>query len=553
MSYLWPLVLVFFVSFRAEATKDDDLEAELHSAAREIVTYTRLCEEQFKKFDVQFHEFGDHDPFVLWQNFAEALGKVEDLNEPRPFWTEMANIYLNAAEKALIVEQQFLELARFKDELTLRKSTGTYQWYVLFCNRLTVLLTVPFARVAHDTVCAELYQDAAHVGVALFPDMEQKSRDLKNFEKFRKYLSSIQGYGLIGEIPDFNRCEVSVTKINQFNTKFDRYILDVVAQEYNGEDAWLTEEGFTNAIDSTWSEYTRKNLSVLGMMRNAKNDVLLLPYPFELDVRHFVATAPKISSQTFFPLGLAFSTIAGDGVAMVPMMFFQHDIQHYLPYFEHITGAELIFNAFAHGNLVSSSLQWTLIKAYKELYLLTNELIYSWIQKLKSKGEDPQTIKVLEWWSFILSHERTAAIFERINHLYIYSIQQTKKFVAGERENMNNKFYYKNIAPEIYTGVYLQSDQDFNKFYGSAFAAFVKQFRRISMPNARIIQLTVSIKEILAKLDGYIAPGVAIGGYTTEAHRDILPQGWKTRIFQSSPLDFSIQTPPHVEYLGGLV
>ena len=184
-----------------------------------------------------------------------------------PTWGWLAKTYLKIALNAFTDEKQYAETDEyFVKELLdrIKEKTTSYEWFTLFTDRLTILITTPDKR----------------------------------------------------EI------------VPGFNTKLDAYKVSLVKVQHAQKPAWYTDDGYRKACQTVGPQITRDALSPLGLCRQHFPNIVMMPYPFELSDKDILLTMPRPQGSHLWTLGFALSKAVADGGNHPPSIFYTHDQAH---------------------------------------------------------------------------------------------------------------------------------------------------------------------------------------------------------------------------------
>ena len=222
-------------------------------------------------------------------------------------WGLLARAYLNLALHAFVYGKQFEEAYDyFAKELVARtnEQSTTYEWFTLFADRLSILMTNPEERI------------------------------------------SVPG----------------------FNTRFDAYKNALTYYQYQGQPGWYSHEGYMKACQTVGSRYTRNVLSPMELSRQHFPDIVMMPYPFELSDIDILRTMPSPNGSHLWTTGFALGKAVADGVTMTPSTFYTHDQQHFATMVWYLSSASILWvinDAYCLPTLESA---WEYNKQGSQLY-----------------------------------------------------------------------------------------------------------------------------------------------------------------------------------------
>lgn len=216
-------------------------------------------------------EFNDEEkPLSLFVGLANSFsesGKNLKSTDALSVWGLLAKSYLKVALEALTTSEQFREaLDYFAPELKSRiqEKKTTYDWFTLFTDRLSILMTKP------------------------------KERNIDPL----------------------------------FNTKFGTYKVALTTSQFKKQPGWYSHEGYENACQTVGGKYTQNVFSYLALGRELFPDIVMLPYPFELSDGDLLKIMPSPEGSHLWALGFALDSIWADGALLTPSMFREHDKGH---------------------------------------------------------------------------------------------------------------------------------------------------------------------------------------------------------------------------------
>ncbi|MBS0634446.1 MAG: protein kinase [Verrucomicrobia bacterium] len=300
---------------------------------------------------------------VNFQRFAQAVSNSHvDATTHVEAWGRLAEAYMNIAENAFDGEQDLR--ASFRNEIQDRLKSGqcSYEWFTLFTDRLSFLMTEPRQR---DSI-------GSHVS----------------------------------------------------------YRGDLAKRVYNGKPAWHTHDGYLNACEEVRGSFVATHFSPLTRSRSDYPDMLLLAYPFELNARQIVATAPRFHDNHLWPLGFTIDPVNADGNNWLPANFMFHDDGHYRIGKQAVEQLDVVWKTSSEN---PSGNPESLMKEGKDLY---DSTLVGMEKVVQGAIADPDRCEMYEFFCFFVTHESIDQLSDRLLHL-------TQTSVNGKNAN---------VPPPITTG-----------------------------------------------------------------------------------------------------
>lgn len=296
------------------------------------------CLDTFEK-----HEEGP----VIFQHFTMAVGMSGiQANEHLAAWGDLADAYLDIATKVSLSDADKKVAEAFRDEITHKRDTGgqTYEWFVLFNDRLSILMT------------------------------KEVHRDVQKTEN-----------GPGHTVRD-------VTQFAEYKTK-------LMQDMHDGKPSWHTPEGYTKACNTIGDEFVRTNSSPLGLSKKFPN-IVMMPYPFDLTVEELLLASPVPGKSNFWALGCIPDMVVADGWKMPPAIFMTHDMFHLTAFLTEMGLIDVLFKNKAPEGLEE------IIKRGNELYYNALTLCKD-IVKGNPKNDESQKdqAQMDVFFGFLLFHE----------------------------------------------------------------------------------------------------------------------------------------------------
>ncbi len=214
------------------------------------------------------------------QTFKNFTGSIKRsgvrYNESLPIWGKLAEKYLEIAKGTLTTPTQLEEVNYFINELQERakSNTTTYEWFSLFCDRLTILMSDPKLR-----------------GVATTDDL----------------------------------------------IVFDFYRMNLERKKEKGIFCWLTHDSYLRACNEVGEKHTIDRYSPAALCKRLFPNVVMMPFPFDLDCSTIVLSFPELGEnasedENLWLLGFVKKPEIADDILFSPSRFYMHDQFHLLTY-----------------------------------------------------------------------------------------------------------------------------------------------------------------------------------------------------------------------------
>lgn len=380
----------------------------------------------------------DMNPVNDWVEFADILHRSSSYNEYNLIWTELASKYAEITSIALTSAHQKKVLdTYFLPEITIFKidKRANYEWFVLFVTRLTFLLT------------------------------EQ----------------------------DFLECTESS------NVEYFEYTRQLYSYELFGNKCWYFDDLFKLANSSVGATFTREFLSPFSLLRRARNDVLLLPYPFSLGFSDIFCTIPSPNGSKLWLNGFVTSKVVADGGMHHPAAYLMHDHLHFIVWLLSIQDGFSFYILSPRYSLPEDYEQWNKTREKKKVLF---ELIETLQHFHKSIKKDNDFLIDVEYFGFSWLHERAIDIlnycFKRLccGDLVRDSVEWISSFSLDDHQPFLPK-KLQAVAAATYAEYIRSPDYDealeANPEFESLFSSYTQQFYDVEKKFIKTLRLYLAL------------------------------------------------------------
>lgn len=251
-------------------------------------------------------------PLPFFLQFANALSNYKNkgplqCTDTLCVWGILAKSYLKIAIESFVGPKQHQETQTyFIPELKekIQKRHTTYEWFTLFTNRLSILMTPPFTR--------------------------------------RTW--------------------------HGFNSRFDSYKNALTDVRFANQEAWYTHADYEKACNLVGLSCAQKAYSPLALAREPFPDIVMLPYPFALSDADILSTLPRPGGSHLWLLGCVLTSEWADGGHLNPSLFRAHDEAHFAEMLFSLSCAGNLFIDNDETFVPSSQGVWLNNRKGKELY-----------------------------------------------------------------------------------------------------------------------------------------------------------------------------------------
>jgi len=220
-----------------------------------------------------------------FKNFTGSIKRSKvKYDESLPIWGKLAEKYLEIAKEALDSSTQFEEVTYFINELKEREANKktSYEWFFLFCDRLTILMTDPSLR-----------------GV------------VKNRPKL---------------------------EIDEYRTALETH-------KENGKFSWLSADSFLRACPEVGLKHTAEHFSSAAHCKKYFPQIVMMPFPFGLDSSAIVDSLPDLhdEDENLWLFGFMQRAKIADSFLLTPSRYFTHDQLHLNGYLSLLLFQQIFF------------------------------------------------------------------------------------------------------------------------------------------------------------------------------------------------------------------
>lgn len=391
-------------------------------------------------------------------DFANSLPQDKGPKEHLPIWGSLAKCYLQIAVNAFTTDRQYTQCSRyFVSELQdfIEKRNTSYEWFILYCERLCILMTDP----------------------------DDRDLDIVN--------ASLGG---------------------AFNVKFDTYCYRLIQTMHQGKPSWYTDEGYRNAVMTTGSRYTQKLHSAIALCGDYPHTVMM-PWPGDLSPVEILKTTPNPGINRLWLLGFLGNKTAADGSILSSPKFFAHDKVHKSIIDSFLTTSEFLFTDCEHFKPISRQEQWQNLREGRILFFEALSYSLSIIENAKEDAENPSKVSTPDFrkitddqnimdrfFFFYVIHEGLSGLELRLKSLVslennIYSLDGSLVFL------LQDKLHY---LPHLPEALQVQKGEVYERMYKDYARKFVEKFTKNTSLTERINAWLKSSRVLFSK------PGTAL-------------------------------------------
>lgn len=292
------------------------------------------------------------DDFI---NFGNCMPDTMTPQSYMALWGVLAKSYLNIAVDAFVDHQQYKICSTyFIPELSdfMRREATTYEWFMFFCERLTILMTDP-----HD----------------LLVDLELNRRG------------------------------------DDFNVKIGQYFCALYTQTYEGKPAWYTHDGFLHAVENAGSYYTQQLYSLKALCANFPADISL-PWAGDLGLVDILRTTPRPSKNRVWLLGFLPGRNIADGNLLTSGKFWGHDKFHKANFNAILMSVSYLNATCKHFIAPTIEELWSYLREGRRLFYDSLSAVLSFI----NQPEDKDQRQMNAFFAFYVFHEGTNTLEDRL-------------------------------------------------------------------------------------------------------------------------------------------
>jgi len=318
--------------------------------------------------------------FVGLANSFSESGKDLKSTDVLSVWGLLANAYFKVALEAFTTSEQFRDAQEYfvpEIKSRIQEKKTTYDWFTLFTDRLSILMTHP------------------------------RERNI----------------------------------VREANTRFDEYKNALTAFHFRDQPGWYTHKGYKNACKTIGAKYTQNVFSSLALSRELFPDIVMLPYPFELNDGDILRTMPRPEGSHLWALGYALDKVWADGAELTPSLFKEHDKAHLAEVIWCLSSAAYLFVNNEETYVPTLEESWDLNRQGRKLYYSALKTV----QEMAHENKNDDQTRMNTFRGFGVFHE-TAAVLE--NRLQLLTPDADVTVSDTYYEHLKDPHYYLNLLPD---------------------------------------------------------------------------------------------------------